>query len=43
MRDKLRDLGVKAQAGTPAELSTLLASEIKYWGEVVRAAKIEPE
>ncbi|MBT9599020.1 MAG: tripartite tricarboxylate transporter substrate binding protein [Vitreoscilla sp.] len=43
VRNTLRDLGVKAQAGTPAELATLLASEIKHWGEVARAAKIEPE
>jgi tripartite-type tricarboxylate transporter receptor subunit TctC len=34
---------VRAQAGTPDELSKLLASEIKRWGEVIKAAKIEPE
>jgi hypothetical protein len=27
----------------PAELQALLGSEIKRWGEVIRAAKIEPE
>lgn len=43
VRNTLRDLDVKAQAGTPAELATLLASEIKHWGEVARAAKIDPE
>jgi tripartite-type tricarboxylate transporter receptor subunit TctC len=43
VRDKLRDLGVKAQASTPAEQAALLASEIKHWGEVVKAAKIEAE
>ncbi|BDI03843.1 Bug family tripartite tricarboxylate transporter substrate binding protein [Sphaerotilus microaerophilus] len=42
LRATLRDLGVKAQAGTPAELAALLASEIRHWGEVVRAARIEP-
>ena len=31
------------QAGTPAELQALLASEIRRWGDVIRAAKIEPE
>ena len=31
------------QAGSPAELQALLASEIKRWSEVIRAAKIEPE
>ncbi len=40
---KLQDLGVRAQAGSPAQLQTLLASEIRHWGEVIRAARIEPE
>ncbi|RZS57090.1 Bug family tripartite tricarboxylate transporter substrate binding protein [Sphaerotilus mobilis] len=43
VRDKLRDLGVKAQASTPAEQAALLAREIRHWGEVVKAAKIEAE
>lgn len=43
LRASLRDLGVKAQAGSPAELQALLASEIKHWGEVVKTARIEPE
>lgn len=43
VRNSLRDLGVKAQAGTPDELKALLASEIKHWGEVIRAARIEPD
>ena len=43
VRDKLRDLGVKTQAGTPAELAALQSGEIKHWGEVVRAAKIQAE
>ena len=43
VRNSLRDLGVKAQAGSPAQLSQLLAQEIRHWGEVVRAAKIEAE
>ena len=43
VRDKLRDLGVTAKAGSPGELAALLAGEIKHWGEVVRAAKIEAE
>jgi tripartite-type tricarboxylate transporter receptor subunit TctC len=40
---KLSRLGMRLQSSTPAELQTLLASEIKRWGEVIRAAKIEPE
>jgi tripartite-type tricarboxylate transporter receptor subunit TctC len=40
---RLRDLGVTALAGTPAELAALLARETRHWGEVVRAAKIAPQ
>ncbi|MEY4754241.1 MAG: hypothetical protein RJA44_1916 [Pseudomonadota bacterium] len=40
---KLRDLGVKARGSTPAEQAALLVSEIRHWGQVVRAAGIEPE
>lgn len=40
---RLRELGVKPQAGAPADLARLLASEIQHWGAVVKAAKIEPE
>ena len=43
VRDALRDLGVRAQAGTPAEQAALLEREIRHWGEVVRAAGIQPE
>jgi tripartite-type tricarboxylate transporter receptor subunit TctC len=43
VRDKLVALGVRLAAGTPAELETLLASEIKRWGDVIRAARIEPQ
>lgn len=40
---KLGGLGMRLGAGSPAELQTLLASEIARWGEVIRRAKIEPE
>ena len=40
---RLQDLGVRAQSGTPKQLAALLGTEIKRWGEVIRAAKIEPE
>jgi tripartite-type tricarboxylate transporter receptor subunit TctC len=43
VRDKLARLGARVQAGSPAELQALLASEIPRWGEVIRNAKIEPE
>ena len=40
---RLRELGVRPQAGTPVQLASLLADEIKRWREVIVAAKIEPE
>ena len=43
VKDKLGKLGMRVAASTPAELQQLLASEIKRWGDVIRAAKIEPE
>lgn len=43
VRERLGPLGMRLQAGTPAELSTLLGTEIARWGQVIRAAKIEPE
>lgn len=43
VKDKLGKLGVRLAAGSPAELDALLGREIKRWGDVIRAAKIEPE
>jgi tripartite-type tricarboxylate transporter receptor subunit TctC len=43
VRDKLAALGVRLQAGSPAELQALLGSEVRRWGSVIRAAGIEPE
>ena len=43
MAARLTPLGMRLTASSPAELQTLLASEIKRWGEVIRAAKIEPD
>lgn len=43
VRKRLRELGVRPQAGTPAQLKALLASEIKRWREVIVGAKIEPD
>ncbi|MFO1301520.1 MAG: tripartite tricarboxylate transporter substrate binding protein [Burkholderiaceae bacterium] len=40
---RLLEMGVRPQAGTPAELEALLASEIRRWGEVIRAARIESQ
>ena len=43
VRDKLGRAGMRLSASTPAELQALLAGEIRRWGEVIRAARIEPE
>ena len=43
VKDKLGGLGMRVAASTPAELEQLLAGEIKRWGDVIRAARIEPE
>jgi tripartite-type tricarboxylate transporter receptor subunit TctC len=40
---RLQELGVRAQSGTPAQLDTLLQSEIRRWRDVIQAAKIEPQ
>jgi tripartite-type tricarboxylate transporter receptor subunit TctC len=42
-QEKMAKLGMRLQASTPAEMQALLGSEIKRWGDVIRAAKIEPE
>ena len=39
----LQSLGVRARAGTPAQLQSLLAADIKRWADVIAAAKIEPQ
>jgi tripartite-type tricarboxylate transporter receptor subunit TctC len=39
---RLRQFGARPQAGTPAQLRSLLVSEIRRWREVITAAKIEP-
>ena len=43
VQQRLLALGVRAQGGTPQQLQSLLAREVRHWGEVIRAAKIEPE
>ncbi|MFO1326760.1 MAG: tripartite tricarboxylate transporter substrate binding protein [Rubrivivax sp.] len=43
VQNKLGRLGMRLSASTPEELQALLQKEIKRWGEVIRAAKIEPE
>jgi tripartite-type tricarboxylate transporter receptor subunit TctC len=43
VQERLLALGVRAQGGTPQQLQALLAREVRHWGEVIRAAKIEPE
>jgi tripartite-type tricarboxylate transporter receptor subunit TctC len=43
VQQRLRELGVRAQSGSPQQLQSLLTAEITRWGEAIRAAKIEPE
>jgi len=43
VQERLLALGVRPAGGTPQQMQALLASEIRHWGEVIRAAKIEPE
>jgi hypothetical protein len=43
VRTSLEQSGVRVQGSTPAEAQSLVSSEIKRWGEVIRAAKIEPQ
>jgi tripartite-type tricarboxylate transporter receptor subunit TctC len=43
VQERLGPLGMRLSASTPAELDALLAGEIRRWGAVIRAAKIEPE
>ncbi len=43
VQEKLGKLGMRLQSSTPAELQALLVAETRRWGEVIRAAKIEPE
>jgi tripartite-type tricarboxylate transporter receptor subunit TctC len=43
VQQRLQELGVRTQSGSPEQLESLLASEIERWGQVIRAAKIEPE
>ena len=40
VRQRLKELGVDARAGTPEQLDDLLVSEIKRWTEVINRAKI---
>jgi tripartite-type tricarboxylate transporter receptor subunit TctC len=40
---RLGKLGMRLQASTPAEMQALVASEVRRWGDVIRAARIEAE
>jgi tripartite-type tricarboxylate transporter receptor subunit TctC len=40
VRDRLRQMGGEAQASTPQEMSTLVASELQKWTQVARDAGI---
>lgn len=38
---QLEKLGVRPQGGTPEQMGKFMTSEIKRWGDVIRASKIE--
>lgn len=40
---RLLEMGVRPQPGTPEVLAILLASEIRRWRDVIRTARIEPQ
>jgi tripartite-type tricarboxylate transporter receptor subunit TctC len=42
VQDKLAAVGMRLAASTPAEQQALLSNEIRRWGEVIRAARIDP-
>ncbi len=43
VRQRLKELGVDARAGTPEQLNELLLSEIKRWTDVINRARIEKQ
>lgn len=42
-RTRLADLGFEGGTSTPAELASFIQQQIAAWGEMIRAAGIEPE
>ena len=43
MKKRFDDLGATVFAGSPAELTKLIAGETEKWGKLIRAANIKPE
>ena len=43
VRQRLKELGVDARAGSPEQLHELLVAEIKRWTDVIKHAKIEKQ
>ena len=43
VRQRLKELGVDARAGSPEQLHELLVAEIRRWTEVIKRAKIETQ
>ena len=41
--ERYKALSLSPGGGTPAEMDAFLKSETKRWGEVIRAAGIQPE
>jgi tripartite-type tricarboxylate transporter receptor subunit TctC len=43
IRTRLADLGATMLAGSPVDLSKLIAEDNEKWAKVIRAANIKPE
>jgi hypothetical protein len=43
MKARLVDLGATVLAGSPADISKLIAEDTEKWAKVIRAANIKPE
>jgi tripartite-type tricarboxylate transporter receptor subunit TctC len=43
MKQRLLALGCDAVGSSPEEFAALIKSEIPFWGEVIRAAKIKTQ
>jgi tripartite-type tricarboxylate transporter receptor subunit TctC len=43
IRDRYRDLGIEPVSGTPEQFGAYIASEIRRWGAVIKAADVKIE
>ena len=43
VRKRFEDLGVSADAGGPAEVSSYIRQDLTRWGAIIREQNIQPE